>query len=117
MEVSDKKLGEFVECIECGEMVEVKPLPPPKPTRRKRSPDEFIGTDYLTIYEYLLYGMFFVLCPGLNVIVCTVLNAMWKDDQKTKAYQIMLMGWLIFVFQVVPVCCFCCFSAFAAPRA
>ena len=107
MEVSDKKAGKFVECIECGEMAEVKELPLPTP-RKKRQPDAFIGNDYLSIYEYLLYGAFFVFFPIFNVIVCSVLYAFWKDEQKTKAYQINLMGWLIFVFQCLGFCFFCC---------
>lgn len=107
MEVSDKKAGKFVECIECSQMVEVKELPLSKP-RKKKAPDAFIGIDYLSIYEYMLYGAFFVFFPLINLVVGVTMHTFWKDDQKTKAHQILQLSLIIFVIQLIPMCCLCC---------
>jgi hypothetical protein len=108
MEVSERKEGKFIECVECGEMVEVKQMEiaAPRPKKRRREqPNPLIGKDHLTLYEYLLYGAFCTFFPCINLIVCVVLAIMW-EDKHTKAYQINQLGLIIFMVQSTLSCLF-----------
>src|SRR5262249_27534823 len=105
---SERKEGKFVECVECGEMVEVKQMEiaAPKPKKRKRpQANPLIGKDHLTLYEYLLYGAFCTFFPCINLIVCVVLAIMW-EEKHTKAYQINQLGLIIFIVQSTLSCLF-----------
>lgn len=113
MEISDRKAGKFVECVRCREMIEVKEV-----TRRRERPkstrgqEEFFGKDHLTIYEYLLYGSAFVCFPLLNILTSGFLYTLWSVERPTKAYQINQLALIIFLLQLIPLCCLCCIPAY-----
>jgi DNA-directed RNA polymerase subunit RPC12/RpoP len=113
-EASDRKAGRRVRCRKCDERIDV---PDNRPKKRRRDPPPAPRLrDELTIQEYVIYGLMFLVSPGINVAVSTFFYFNWKETLPTKAYQINQLGWVVFGMQFLPVCLCCCAGAALGPR-
>lgn len=112
-EASDRKAGRRVRCRKCDERIDVPDNRPKK--RRRDPPPEPRLRDELNLQEYLIYGVLFLVSPGINVIVSTFLFYNWKDTLPTKAYQVNQLAWVIFGIQTLPWCLCCCISVVFSP--
>ena len=112
-EVSDRKAGRRVRCVECDERIDV-------PGERRKKPKPILDgkpaePDRLSQQEYLLYGLLFLLAPVISVVVSSVLYYVWKSSLPTKAYQINQLGWAVFGIHMLPLCTCCCIGIFVGP--
>ncbi len=91
MEIHPRRSGEYVQCVECGEDVQV-----PRQRRDVRKDDPGLSTS-----EYLLFGLLFLCVPIANVVVSSILYYLWKATQPRRANQINTLGFLVFGFHVI----------------
>ena len=114
MEVSDRKAGHHVHCVNCGAFIEVRERAP-STKKRKRKRKEKRRPDYLEGWEYAMYGTIFALSPCINAIISMVLHAFWNEQYPMRAYQINQLSWIIFAVQFILGASCCCISAIMRP--
>jgi hypothetical protein len=91
LEIKDHMAGKEVDCIECGETIEV-PLCTPQRYRGR--------LEGLSPTEWTLYTLLFVFVPCVNVILSSVLYYTWRNSQPRRATQINLLGFVVFGFHI-----------------
>src|SRR5262245_4068532 len=112
-EVSDRKAGKRIRCRKCDERIDV---PDDRRKSRRREPAAPRPMrDELTVQEYLIYGLLFLVSPGINIVVCSFLYYNWKETLPSKAFSVNQLGWVIFGIQVLPACVCCCISGCMGP--
>src|SRR5262249_10538031 len=79
MEIRDRMAGRRVRCTGCDDLVPV--------------PDTVTG---LSVREFLLFGLLFLLVPAANVWVSSILYYVLKRDQPRRANQVNQLGLAVF---------------------
>jgi hypothetical protein len=88
MEISSRKRGEMVRCVECG--------------KRVRVPEHSAGDDPgLSRGEYWLFALLFLPIPAVNVVLSSILYYLWLNDRPRRARQINTLGFIVFGFHLV----------------
>jgi hypothetical protein len=88
MEISSRKRGDRVRCVECGKWVQV--------------PEHSAGDDPgLSSGEYWLFALLFLPIPAVNVLVSSILYYLWVNDRPRRARQINTLGFIIFGLHIV----------------
>ncbi len=57
----------------------------------------------LTGTEYAIYGVVFLVLPGINMLLSSALYYAWRGDKPVRAKQINRLGWMIFGLQFLLV--------------
>ena len=95
MEVKNRMAGQEVRCIACNKLIEVPEDDDDLPPLRAKRDDGLSGL------EFMLYALFFLFVPCVNVIVSSVLYYVWRSDRPRKASQINMLGFAVFGIHVL----------------
>ncbi len=115
MEVSDRKAGMDVECVRCGEMVEVPGQAPRKPRPAGQQKDIFTR-EHLTMIEFILAIVIFLPMVGCNLFIGGMAYFILNEKYPTKAYQILQAAMIAFGIVFLSGCLLSCILGIAGSR-
>ena len=101
MEVKNKMAGQKVRCVGCDRLVRVPEYDEDDDLSPRYSPK---SDDGLSSQEWLLFGLPFLLVPGTNILVSTILYCVWRRDHPKRATQINMLGWAVLAIHVSLFC-------------
>lgn len=98
MEIKSRMAGKKIRCIECDKSIEVPAEPDTvQPRRRSKKPAD-LG---LSSTQFVLFGLLFLLIPGANALISSLLYYIWRGWQPKRANQINMLGFAIFAFHIL----------------